>query len=113
MAPGPESGMRADFSSEQAKTVTQPKQENRFEESTSSAPAASAEPASQPERVEAEIIAEPAGNLVGVRMEPSPGIELVLEPKIEKIENPFVQTGVPGFGAGPGELRGFEQNDIT
>ena len=113
VAPGPESSIRADFNTEQATSVTQPKQENRFEKRANTAPAASAEAEPAPERVEAEIIAEPAGNLVGVRMEPSPGIELVLEPKIEKIENPFVQTGVPGFGAGPGELRGFEQNDIT
>ena len=113
VAPGPESDMRADFSSEQANSMAQPEQKLRFEERTNTASAASAEPASQPERVEAETIAEPAGNLVGVRMEPSPGIELVLEPKIEKIENPFVQTGVPGFGAEPGELRGFEQKDIT
>lgn len=113
VAPGPESGMKADFNTKQATSVTQPKQENRFEKRANTVPAASAEAEPAPERVEAEIIAEPAGNLVGVRMEPSPGIELVLEPKIEKIENPFVQTGVPGFGAGLGELRGFEQNDIT
>jgi signal transduction histidine kinase len=113
VAPGPESGMKADFNTKQATSVTQPKQENSFEKRANTAPAAFAEAEPAPERVEAEIIAEPAGNLVGVRMEPSPGIELVLEPKIEKIENPFVQTGVPGFGAEPGELRGFEQNDIT
>ncbi len=113
VAPGPESGMKADFNTKQATSVTQPKQENSFEKRANTAPAAFADAEPAPERVEAEIIAEPVGNLVGVRMEPSPGIELVLEPKIEKIENPFVQTGVPGFGAGPGELRGFEQNDIT
>ena len=62
----------------------------------------------QPERVEAEIISEPAGNLVGVRMEAGPGIELVLEPKVEKIENPFTEQTVPGFGTEESEQSPFE-----
>ena len=64
----------------------------------------------RPERVEAQIVSEPAGNLVGVRMEAGPGIELVLEPKIEKVENPFAETSVPGFG--DAETIGFEMNKI-
>ena len=62
----------------------------------------------QPERVEAEIVSEPAGNLVGVRMEAGPGIELVLEPKVEKIENPFTEQTVPGFGTEESEQSPFE-----
>ncbi len=62
----------------------------------------------RPERVEAETVSEPAGNLVGVRMEAGPGIELVLEPRIEKTENPFAEQTVPGFGTTARDEARFE-----